>query len=105
VVFKSSCGLPTMRCELTCSGLAWYPVYGLGVWMLWKGTLCMDRECGWFGKVPGVRFGSWTIPDVWIGNVDVLERYLVYEMRLWMVWKGAQSTIWLMIVSIIESRV
>jgi hypothetical protein len=31
--------------------------------------------------------------------------YLVYEMGLWMVWKGAQSTVWLKIVSVIESRV
>jgi hypothetical protein len=29
----------------------------------------------------------------------------VYGMGLWMVWKGARSTVWLMIVSVIESRV
>jgi hypothetical protein len=43
--------------------------------------------------------------DMQIANVDDLERYLVYRMELWMVWKGARSMVWLMIVSIIESRV
>jgi hypothetical protein len=37
---------------------------------------------GWFDMVPGV----------WIGNVDNLERYLVYRVGMWMVWKGARST-------------
>jgi hypothetical protein len=37
--------------------------------------------------------------------VDGLERYLVYAMGLWMVCKGAQIMVWLMIVSVIESRV
>jgi hypothetical protein len=37
-----------------------------------------------FSLVPGVRNGI----------VDGLERYLVYGMRLWMVWKGARSTVW-----------
>jgi hypothetical protein len=39
------------------------------------------------------------------GIVDGLERYLVYGLRLWMVWKGVQSTVWLIIVSVIESMV
>jgi hypothetical protein len=93
------------RCELTYSGLAWYPAYGLGMWMVWKGTSCIEWDCGWFGKVSGVRFGLWSVPDVWNGIVDSLERYLMYVMGMWMVWKGAQSTVWLMIVSVIESRV
>jgi hypothetical protein len=25
--------------------------------MVWHGTQCMDWDCGWFGKVPRVRFG------------------------------------------------
>jgi hypothetical protein len=29
----------------------------------------------------------------------------MYGMGLWMVWKGARSMIWLMIISVIESRV
>jgi hypothetical protein len=91
--------------ELTCRGLAWYPAYELGMWMTWKGTLCTERECGWFGKVPGVRFVSWSVPSVRNGIVDDLEWYLVYGLELWMVWKGARSTVWLMIVSVIESRV
>jgi hypothetical protein len=65
----------------------------------------MDWECGWFGKVPRVRFGSWSVPGVWNGNVDGLVRYLVYRLGMWMVWKGARSTVWLTIVSIIEARV
>jgi hypothetical protein len=40
-----------------------------------------------------------------IGSVDGLERYLMYGMGLRMVWKGAWSTVWLMIVSVIECRV
>jgi hypothetical protein len=34
------------------------------------------------------------IPGVWIGIVDCLERYNMYGLRLWMVWKGARSTDW-----------
>jgi hypothetical protein len=30
--------------------------------------------------------------DVRIGIVDCLERYLVYELRWWLDWKGVQST-------------
>jgi hypothetical protein len=33
------------------------------------------------------------VPDIWIGNVDGLERYLVYEMGMWMVWKGTWSMV------------
>jgi hypothetical protein len=130
------------RSELTCSGLAWHPAYGLELWIAWQGTLCTDWyggqigkvpgvrnmiwlvpdvrignvdslerylctdwDCGWFGKVPGVWFGLWSVPSVRNGIVDGLERYLMYRLGLWMVWKGAWSTIWLMIVSVIESRV
>jgi hypothetical protein len=39
------------------------------------------------------------------GIVDSLEMYLVYRMGLLMVWKGARSMVWLLIVSVIESRV
>jgi hypothetical protein len=52
------------RCELTCSGLAWYPTYGLGLWIAWQGTLCTDWDGGWFGKVPGVRNRLWLVPGV-----------------------------------------
>jgi hypothetical protein len=62
-------------------------------------------DCGWFGKVPRVRFGLWLVPGVWIGNVDGLERYVMYKLGMWMVWKVAWSTVWLMILSTIESRV
>jgi hypothetical protein len=65
-----------MRCELTCSGLARYPVYGMGMWTAWKGTSCTDWDYGWFGKVPGVRYGMWSVPSVRNGIVDSLERYL-----------------------------
>jgi hypothetical protein len=34
-----------------------YLMYGMGMWIAWKGTLCMKWDCGWFGKVPGVRVG------------------------------------------------
>jgi hypothetical protein len=78
------------RCLEYGLGCGWYPAYGLGMWIVSKGTLCMDWECGWFGKVLRVRFGSWSVPNVRIGNVDGLERYLVYRMGLWMVWKGAE---------------
>jgi hypothetical protein len=75
------------------------------MWTAWEGTLCTKWECGWFGKVPRVRFVLWLVPNVWNGIVDGLERYLVYKLGLWMVWKGARSTVWLMIVSVIESSV
>jgi hypothetical protein len=54
--------------------------------------------------VLGVRFKLWSVFGVRIGNVDGLERYLVYGMGLRKVWKGAQSMVWLMIVSVIEAR-
>jgi hypothetical protein len=130
------------RCALTCSGLAWYPAYGMGLWkawqgtlcidwdggwigkvpgdeigygsypvygmglsMAWKGTSCTDWDCGWFRKVPGVRIRLWSVPGVRIGNVDGLERYFMYGMGLWIVWKGAQSMVWLMIVGMVLHRV
>jgi hypothetical protein len=83
----------------------WYPVYDMGLWIAWQGNSCMDSDGGWIGKVPRVQIRLWSVPGIWIGNVDSLERYLMYGMGLWMVWKGAQSTVWLMIVSIIKSRV
>jgi hypothetical protein len=86
-----------MRFELTCRGLAWYPTYGLGMWTTWKGTSYTDWECGWFGKMPGVRIRLWSVPSVRIGNVDGLERYLVYGLGMWMVWKGAWSTTWVVV--------
>jgi hypothetical protein len=36
-------------------GLAWNPVYGMGTWMVWKGSSCTEWECGWLGKVPRVQ--------------------------------------------------
>jgi hypothetical protein len=65
----------------------------------------MEWKCGCFGKVPRVQFELWSVPSVRNGNVDGLERYLMYRMGLSMVWKGAYSMVWLMIVSIIEARV
>jgi hypothetical protein len=60
--------------------LARYLVYGLGMWMVWKGVWCMvwvvvgtrraDWECGWLGKVPHVRNGI----------ADGLERCLEYYL-------------------------
>jgi hypothetical protein len=35
------------------------------------------------------------VPDVRIGTVDCLERYLVYGLGWWLHWKGAQSTDWI----------
>jgi hypothetical protein len=93
------------RCPDYEIGYGWYPVYDMGLWMAWKGTSCTEWDCGWIGKVLEVQFGSWSVPGVWIGNVDGLERYLIYIMGLRMVSKGAQSTVWLMIVSVIEPRV
>jgi hypothetical protein len=37
------------------------------------------------------------VPDVRIGNVDDIERYLVYRLGMWMVWKGARSTVWVVV--------
>jgi hypothetical protein len=85
------------RCELTYSGLAWYPVYGLRLWIAWQGTLCTDWDAVWIGKVPGLRNRLWLVPSVRHGLVDGLERYLMYRMGLWMDWKGARSTVWVMV--------
>jgi hypothetical protein len=93
------------RCLEYGIGYCWYPVYDMGLWIAWQGNSCMDSDGGWIGKVPGVQIRLWSVPGIWIGNVDSLERYLMYGMGLWMVWKGAPSTVWLMIVSIIKSRV
>jgi hypothetical protein len=75
------------------------------MWTAWKGTLCTDWDGGWIGKVLGVRFGLWSVPGMRNGIVDGLERYLVYGLGLWLVWKGARSAVWLMIVSVTESSV
>jgi hypothetical protein len=83
-----------MRCQLTCSGLAWYPTYGMGLWIACQGTLCIDLGGCWIGKVPGVWNRLWLVPGVMHGLVDGLERYLVYGLGLWMVWKGPQSRFW-----------
>jgi hypothetical protein len=72
------------RCPEYGLGCGWYPMYVMGLFIAWQGTSCTDWECGWFGNVPGVWFGLWSVPSVQIGNVNSLERYLVYEMRLWM---------------------
>jgi hypothetical protein len=29
--------------------------------------------------------------------MDSLERYLIYEMGMWMVWKGARSMVWVVV--------
>jgi hypothetical protein len=29
----------------------------MGLWIVGKGTSCMDWDSGWIGKVPGVRIG------------------------------------------------
>jgi hypothetical protein len=71
-----------MRCELTCSALACYAAYILGMWIAWQGTSCTDWDGGWFVKVPGVPNRLCLVPDVRIGNVDGLERYLVYGLGL-----------------------
>jgi hypothetical protein len=55
--------------------------------------------------VLGVRFGMWSVRGVRNGLVDGLERYLVYELGLWILWKGSQTMIWLMIVSIVEATI
>jgi hypothetical protein len=40
------------RCPEYRLGFGWYPMYGMGMWMTWKGTSCTDWDGGWFGKVP-----------------------------------------------------
>jgi hypothetical protein len=47
--------------------------------------------------VPGVWNRLWLVPGVRIENVNDLERYLMYIMGLWMVWKGVRSTVWVMV--------
>jgi hypothetical protein len=37
--------------------LALYIVHGLGLWIVQKGTSCMDWDGGWTGKVPRVQIG------------------------------------------------
>jgi hypothetical protein len=74
-----------MRYELTYSGLVWYLAYGLGLWIAWQGILCTDWDGDWIGKVPGVWNRLLLVPGVRNRNVDSLERYLVYELGLWMV--------------------
>jgi hypothetical protein len=61
------------RCPEYGIGYGWYPVYSMGLCMTWKCTLGMDLDCGWFGKVSGVRFGK--VPHVQIRIVDGLERF------------------------------
>jgi hypothetical protein len=63
----------------------------------WKGTSYTDWECGWFEKVPGVQNRMRLVPSVRIGNVDSLERYLVYGLGMWMVWKGTRSMVWVVV--------
>jgi hypothetical protein len=71
------------RCpEYELSYCGRYPAYGLGMWIAWKGTPCTDWECEWFGKVSGVWFGLWSVPDMWNGIVDGLERYLMYRLGM-----------------------
>jgi hypothetical protein len=88
-----------MRCELTYSGLPWFLVYGMGLWIAWQCTSCTKWDCGWFGKVLGVRNRPWLVPNVRNGNVDGMERYLVHGMGLWIVCKGARSLVGLMILA------
>jgi hypothetical protein len=64
------------------------------LWIAWHGTSCTDWVGGWIGKVPGVWNRLWFVPGVRHGNVDGLKRYLMYGMGIWMVWKGAKSTVW-----------
>jgi hypothetical protein len=81
------------RCELTCSGLAWYPMYEMGLWIAWQGTSYMDCDGGWIGKVPGVWIRLWLVTGVWHGIVDSLTMYLMYGLGWWLDWKGARSTV------------
>jgi hypothetical protein len=57
----------------------------MGLWIAWQGTLCTDWGGGWIGKVPVVHNRLWLVPSVRHGFVNSLERYLVYELGLWMV--------------------
>jgi hypothetical protein len=70
------------RCELTYSGLACYLVYGLRLWIVWKGTSCMDWDGGWIEKVPREWNRLWLVPGVCHENVDGLGRYLMYGMGM-----------------------
>jgi hypothetical protein len=45
----------------------------------------------------GVRIRLWLVPNIRIGNVDSLEKYLVYGMGMWMVWKGVRSMVWVVV--------
>jgi hypothetical protein len=67
--------------------------------MAWKGTTCMEWDCGWFGKVPGVWNVLLLVAGVQIGTMDGLKRYLVYRMGLWKVRKGARSMKWFVVGS------
>jgi hypothetical protein len=61
-------------------GLKSYLVYGMGLWMVWKGvrsmewvvvgTQSVEWDCGWYEKVPHVRNEI----------VDGLERCLKYNL-------------------------
>jgi hypothetical protein len=57
----------------------------------------MDWDGGWFRKVPGVQIRFWLVPGVWHGNVDDMERYLMYGLGWWLVWKGARSMVWVVV--------
>jgi hypothetical protein len=41
------------------------PSVRMELWIIWKGTSCMEWDSGWIEKVP----------EVWCG----LERYLIYK--------------------------
>jgi hypothetical protein len=86
-----------MRCVLTCSGLAWYPIYGMGLWIAWQGTLCTEWDGGWIGKVARVQIRLWLVPGLGHGNVDGMERHLMYELGWLLDWKGVQSTVWVVV--------
>jgi hypothetical protein len=42
------------RCSEYGLGCGRYAACGMGLWTVWKGTLCMNWDCGYFGKVPKV---------------------------------------------------
>jgi hypothetical protein len=44
------------RCLEYGLGCGRYLACGMGLWMAWKVTSCTEWDCGWFGKVLGVRF-------------------------------------------------
>jgi hypothetical protein len=69
----------------------------LGLWIAWQGMLCTSWDGGRIGKVPEVQIRLWLLPDIRIGNVNGLERYLVYGLGMWMVWKGSRSTVWVVV--------